>query len=181
MKKSLLWLCVFIIIITSSLNPYIKKSIINTKNEIHMPFEIFYIFISFLAATIVSFVLFFYKRDMIYLGFAAAMCILTSILFNNRVKKTAYPTKMYAKSILSACFTIIPSFLFVFLIKSTDVSYLDPIIKPLILTLIFVFGVFIFGETRQNTTRKWLCIIGIIILVAVFQINKTNLNDSTRK
>jgi hypothetical protein len=42
--------------------------------------------------------------------------------------------------------------------------------------------VFVFGEEKQNTTRKWICLIGIVILVGIFQMDKKpNLNVSPGK
>ena len=181
MNKLVVFVCVFLIIVTSSINPYIKKSIINSKKDVYMPFEVFYIFISFLSATLVSFMLFFYKWDYIYLILGIIMCFMTFFLFITKVKDNTYPMSFYTKCILSSFLTIIPSFLFVFLITRKDVSYLDPIIKPLILILIFMLGVFVFGEEKQNTTRKWICLIGIVILVGIFQMDKTNLNVSPGK
>ena len=172
MNKFTLGICVFLIVLASSINPYIKKSVINSKNAIKIPFELFYIFASFFSATIISYVLFFYKKEWMYLFLAVLMSIITFVLFMYKIQNDTYTTSMYTKMVVSTFLTVIPSFLFLFLIKSSDVSYLDPIIKPLILILIFIFGIFIFGETKQNTPRKWLCIIGIVILIAVFTTGK---------
>ena len=72
--------------------------------------------------------------------------------------------------IISSFLTVIPSFLFVYLITKNDISALDPIIKPLILILIFIIGVVFYDEQKQNTIRRWLCIVGIVILIGVFKM-----------
>ena len=66
MNKITLGICICVIVLASSINPYIKKSVINTKQDIKIPFELFYIFVSFLSTTIISYVLFFYKKDCPY-------------------------------------------------------------------------------------------------------------------
>lgn len=181
MNNLTLALCICIIVVFSSINPYIKKTVISSKNEVYIPFELFYIFVSFLACVIISFILFFYKKDWIYLLLGTASLIMTFILFMYKIQNDTYPNNMYIKMIISAILTVVPSFLFLFLIKKHDVSYLDPIIKPLILILIFILGITVFGENKQNTPKKWICIIGIVILIAVFTTNKSNLNEKSRK
>ena len=181
MNNFTLGICVCVIVVASSVNPYIKKTVVNTNNDVSIPFELFYIFVSFVSAAIISYVLFFYKKDWIYLLFGVIITLMAFMLCMYKIYDKEYTNAMYLKMIASAFLSVIPSFIFLFLITKHDISYLDPIIKPLILILIFVLGITVFGETKQNTMTKWLCITGIVILIGVFTSKKTNLNGSSTK
>ena len=167
-----LYTCIAVIVIASSINPYIKKTIVTSKNndDKQFPYQEFYIFVSFVMTTIISYVLCITNKDCFYLGGGIIMTILTGLLFKYKIYKKEYESKIYRNMIISSFLTVIPSFLFVYLITKNDISALDPIIKPLILILIFIIGVVFYDEQKQNTIRRWLCIVGIVILIGVFKM-----------
>ena len=177
--ESYIIISIIVIVIMVSFNPYIRKSVINSKKKgvPSMPIESFFLITSVIMSFLVLATISIHQKDLTFGICAIIMLAMVLTLFFTKIKHRDYPSEYYWKIVLTSFLSIIPSFLFLYLISKKDVSYIDPILRPVTLTLIFVWGVFIFGETAQNNRYCWGSILIIIIGVSLFGYAKHNSKD----
>lgn len=134
----ILYIYLSIIILMTSINPYIKKEITKKIDK--------YTFIA-----ITSIFVFF---------------INIAYLYNNKFEiKKIY--KIDQKNIINcfivSLFSIVPSLLYLNLIQNNDISYLNPILKPIGLLVTSLIGIYYFNET----ITKNQIIGGLLILTGM--------------
>ena len=165
-----------VIIMMASFNPYVRKSVVNSKKKDipSMPIEKFFLITSVIMSFLVLATISIHEKDWTFGISAIILLAMVLTIFFTKIKDDKYPSQYYWKIVLSSFLSIIPSFLFLYLISKKDVSYIDPILRPVTLSLIFVWGVFIFGENAQNNRYCWGSILIIIIGVSLFGYAKHN-------
>jgi uncharacterized membrane protein len=134
----ILYIYLSIIILMTSINPYIKKEITKKIDK--------YTFIA-----ITSLFVFF---------------INIAYLYNNNFEiKNIY--KIDQKNIINcfivSLFSIVPSLLYLNLIQKNDISYLNPILKPIGLLVTSLIGIYYFNEK----IKKNEIIGGVLILIGM--------------
>ena len=132
----LLYFYLILIIVMTSINPYIKKNITKSMNKT-----------TFIAITsiIILFINIFY---IYYNNFQL------SDLKDVTAKDCSY-------CVLTSILTIAPSLIYLNLIQKENINYLDPLIKPMGLLVTAIFGIILF---KESLCRKQI-IGGAIILI----------------
>mgnify|MGYP005646320547 CR=1 FL=1 len=135
----LLYFYLILIVVMTSINPYIKKNITKSMNKI-----------TFIAVTsiIILFINIFY-------------------VYYNNFKLSDLKTitsKDCSYCVLTSILSIAPSLIYLNLIQKENINFLEPLIKPLGLLITALFGIILF---KENMCKKQI-IGGLIILIGTY-------------
>lgn len=170
-----LYIYIFIIVLSASINPFLKKKIITNYKNGKMPISIYYPFSSLLISLMVCISLMIYNITQKDAYSVYILCIILLLIcvvaFYIQYIKKKYKQFIWI-ILLTVIITFVPSFIFLYISKTNGISKINIITRTGAFLLTILIGWFI---VKENFVYMQIIPI-ILIIIGILWYDYLNLN-----